>query len=265
MPENITLENTSRLEEYLREYNLNPTERSPECESELILLLNLSSPQLRFERLLTVTNSIGSTAVHKAAWRGHGCLLRSMLIGFTSEEVSQILKVKNIYGYTAIHYASIENQPLALFEMFNIFKKLDATDMLYPILKQSVDGLTAMHFAANHDDPETIAHLLEFIDSDERFLLLKKPNKSGQTPLHIAADLGNCQPARVMLDFLQPGEEVQLMDVRDNHSDTAFDIAENHRDMREVLEEYRFVAGDRQNINTDRTRSMYIRSKALMI
>jgi ankyrin repeat protein len=122
----------------------------------------------------------GFTALHVAVMRGDARMLGRLL------ELGANVGARADRGSHALELAVVRKAPPAIFDL------LAGTKM--DLHMANVDGFTAMHAAAEVDNPTIIPWLVA------HGVALEARTRHGHTPLHIAAALGHVAAAQALLD-----------------------------------------------------------------
>ena len=127
-----------------------------------------------------------------------------------------MLRKKDKYGYSVLHHAVYRNN---LNLVTNLLEEKglehEATDE---------QGNTALHLAAQGQDPAMVAILMEHISLQvvSRESRVKGVNKEGRTPLHVAASTG-CEAAVEVI--LGSEDSSTILEHRDSRGMTALLVA----------------------------------------
>jgi len=172
---------------------------------------------------LTLSGSTGLTALHLAAWNGHGKTVSLLL-----EHAPTLVDEQDVEGCTALHYAAYNSYPGVLLSLLESGSSLSISDRrgrtplhtaancgtaVRYLLQRGADPMardlkssTPLHRAAKYD------HFLCCGDLIKAQANVSARDHSGKTPLHrAAAGPGECSSIQVLV---VKGSDVNAIDHR---------------------------------------------------
>ncbi|KAG0601212.1 hypothetical protein M758_11G093100 [Ceratodon purpureus] len=186
--------------------------------------------------------------------------------GFLRIEAKDSLNAQDLYGYTPLHLATIENHEGIVKRLFaeeygNLLEVHIAAENMLALEgnKRNSNKLTALHFAArNKSSLPIVQMLLQKRDSKYRnglfrdsLSVIEVKSSSGKTPLHYASQYGNWEVVKqlleVSMEFIQ-GSRSEYVNDRDVFRRTPLYLAASNNQVEVVEILLRYVDG--LNVNT---------------
>ncbi|KAI1419719.1 hypothetical protein F5Y12DRAFT_788813 [Xylaria sp. FL1777] len=157
----------------------------------VLVLLNKGADPLREH------GESGITALRGACFHGHVEVVDALFRNTPDELCVKMVSQKNQHNQTPLSDACSSVQIVR--RILGVMSQMDESATQDLLLSQSMWGGTVMHAAAEADDADVIAELLDFRSSSP--LLLNKPYKrTGETPLHRAARIGSAMAVQRLLE-----------------------------------------------------------------
>ncbi|KAI1302469.1 hypothetical protein F5Y03DRAFT_361608 [Xylaria venustula] len=138
------------------------------------------------------------TALHRACLHGHVEVIDALFRNTADELCVKMVSQKSSNRRTALSYACFSGVQTVR-RIISVMSQMDESVVLKLLLGQSRRGDTVMHIAAEADDGDVIAELLDVRPAEH--LLLEHPcERTGETPLHHAAEVGSATAVQCLMD-----------------------------------------------------------------
>ena len=160
----------------------------------------------------------------------------------STEQVCHLLTtVENVFGYTAIHIAAINDHPEVITSLLD---SLTAEQKYQLLMISGVFRKTPLHLAASAGRTVAAMCICNLVTTEQRYHLLTIQTVSGCTPLHFAARKGHIQIITHILDSVEPAQQIQLLDITDSYNRTVLESAlqKNNQSTADLIKQYRSKA-----------------------